>query len=74
MGGIDAVKGAAKKALAAQEQTLEHNDHATASLQGIKQVCEAPLCPFLVPCFAFTELLEYCCIHQNANAHLKSVV
>ena len=38
VGAIDAVKGAAKKALAAQEQTLEHNDHTAASLQGIKQV------------------------------------
>lgn len=35
---MDAVKGAAKKALAAQEQSLEHNATTTSSLQGIKQV------------------------------------
>lgn len=43
MGNIDAMKGAAKKALAAQEQTLEHNDQTAASLQAIKQVCGAIL-------------------------------
>lgn len=43
VGSIDAVKGAAKKALAAQEQTLEHNDQTAASLQGIKQVSNAVL-------------------------------
>ena len=38
LNGVDAVKNAAKKALAAQEQSLEHNAATTSNLQGIKQV------------------------------------
>ena len=35
--GVEAVKGAAKKALAAHEQSLEHNSTTSSALQGIKQ-------------------------------------
>lgn len=35
---MDAVKGAAKKALAAQEQSLEHSAQTASALQGLKQV------------------------------------
>jgi hypothetical protein len=40
LNGVDAVKGAAKKALAAQEQSLEHSAQTASALQGLKQVCE----------------------------------
>jgi hypothetical protein len=38
LSGVDAVKGAAKKALAAQEHSVEHSTATAASLQGLKQV------------------------------------
>jgi hypothetical protein len=38
LNGVDAVKGAAKKALAAQEQSLEHSAQTASALQGLKQV------------------------------------
>jgi hypothetical protein len=38
LSGVDAVKGAAKKALAAQEHSVEHSTATAASLQGLKLV------------------------------------
>jgi hypothetical protein len=42
LSGVDAVKGAAKKALAAQEHSVEHSTATAASLQGLKQVLVLP--------------------------------
>lgn len=36
--GVDAVKGAAKKALAAHEHSVEHSEATASALTGLKQV------------------------------------
>ena len=67
LNGVDAVKNAAKKALVAQEQSLEHNAATTSNLQGIKQVQSQTSFVFFISVLV-TSLVQFCVVIEPVNS------